>query len=785
MNKEQKNPWENNSIESVTSSLNSTFSNRTLNDIDVRRIISIWPYILFMAIIGFTAGRVYTKYMVDNHTVATKVNIQQKEEISLQQAVIGTSRDPFNDKIGFLKSPAISYNVVDRLNLMYNSILKGRFKDKSLYGIIQWKIINDTLSQAPKNNFSFSIIRKGEQFMLIYKNTTFSNFSFGKPIVVGGHVIVVDTLKTFDFNSPIECKYIDKWSLASLVSSNLNIVASKESNIIDITYTDISTERAIDILNKLVEIYNKTLSEDKSQAYSQAIDFINKRFQPLANELDSIENSLSDYQSNRGFVGENSNGVLYLENLQEVDKKLIDIEIQKSNIDSIDQYLNHNKGKDINYAIVGISDLNLQNNLSLLTNLKAEKERMSIVTTKDYPDYKILDKNIQSLVTTIKQQFVEYKKSIDLSRQLCLKNISEISNQIKKTPQDEKGLADIKRMRNIKEALFLTLIQKREESAIAKASTTVDTKVLNPPTVIQTKEKTSKPMIWSIFTLIGILIPVVFVIIKEVVNNKIISKTQLENYLKIPVIAEFELIEKAKNKVESLLNKTDRSMFGEQLRALRTQLTFYQKESKPLFIMITSNMSGEGKSFVSLNLAKSFALQNKKVALLEFDLRRPKISSSLKVNKTIGLSNFLTGNINIDNIAIKPFEENQNFDFYAAGPIPPNPQELLSNSKMSELHTFLQNNYEVVIIDTPPYGIVADAQIIGKIVDITLVITRFGLTFKEQVVEIEKWNEKKIFPSMAVVFNGIKRKGYYGQKYGYYYYKTKYGYDYYTSKESI
>ena len=200
--------------------------------------------------------------------------------------------------------------------------------------------------------------------------------------------------------------------------------------------------------------------------------------------------------------------------------------------------------------------------------------------------------------------------------------------------------------------------------------------------------------------------------------------------------------------------------------------------------MITSNISGEGKSFLSLNLSKSFSVQGKKVALLEFDLRRPKIGNLLHLEKSNGLTNYLLGNLPLDKVYKQPFEDDNNFHFFPAGPIPPNPQELLRDNKMDELREYLQKNYDVIIIDTPPFGIVADAQILGKIVDTTLIVTRFGYTMKEQVSEIEKWSRNNIFPSMSIVLNGVKHKGYYGSKYGYYYYKRKYGYDYYSTKKS-
>jgi len=786
MSQTKRNPWINHeSTDGIIPQTKAALTNKSLNDIDFRRLVSIWPYALIFALIGFGFGKLYTRYIVTTYAVSTKINIHQKEEITIQQAVSGTTRDPFNDRIAYLKSPSLSINVVDSLQLMYNATLVGKFKDKSLYGIIRWSIINPDYEKLSDNNFSFSILPEKGKFQLIYNEKRLGEFVFNKPTIINGFKVIVDTLKDFNYNSPIICSYIDRWTLASNISNGLLIKADKESNIIDITYTDISTERARDVLNIAVQTYNNILTNDKSLGFSQAINFINGRLKPLASELDSIENDLSEYQSNRGFVNENSNGVLYLNKVQDIDKKLIEVDIQKANIDSIEHFVNSNTNKDFNYAVVGIEDLNLQSSISLLSQLKTEKEKLATVVTANHPNIKILEKNINETKNTIKQQLDRYKKNIYASRQFCLDRMNQANNLIKNTPKDEKGLIDIKRMRNIKEALFLAMLQKREEASIAKASTTIDTKILSPASIVASQQKPSKPIIIAFSTLLGTILPILFFVCVELLNNKIISKKQLENYLSIPVIAELEFVDKSvNNKSNVIIGKYDRSMFGEQLRALRTQLNFYQKENKALSIMITSNISGEGKSFLSLNLAKSFSVQGKKVALLEFDLRRPKIGNLLNIEKSNGLTNYLLGNLELDKLYKHPFDDDNNFHFYPAGPIPPNPQELLSDIKINELKEYLIKNYDVIIIDTPPYGIVADAQILGQIVDTTLIVTRFGYTMKEQIIEIEKWSDNKTFPSMSVVLNGVKHKGYFGNKYGYYYYKRKYGYDYYSTKKS-
>lgn len=252
----------------------------------------------------------------------------------------------------------------------------------------------------------------------------------------------------------------------------------------------------------------------------------------------------------------------------------------------------------------------------------------------------------------------------------------------------------------------------------------------------------------------------------------------------IPVLAELEQADSTEN-FPFIIEGNNRSMFGEQIRSLRTNIDFYLNAAKPVnYVVITSSVSGEGKSFLSMNIAKSYSLQGKRVALLEFDLRRPKIHKALNMSDIkIGLTSFLLGKYNCAEMVIpinsKPEEK---FDLFPSGPIPPNPQELVSNENMKKLKEYLDANYDIVIVDTPPYGIVADAQILGRWADVTLIVTRFQQTVREQIQEINEWNERGLFKSIAIVFNGVKNSGYFGYKYGYYYYKRKYGYNYYSSE---
>ncbi len=779
MIKQDNNVWENKTITADKEPARQAAPAASSIDIDIRRILSVWPFVILFALLGFAAGNIYLRYVDTIYYVSTSISMEQKEEVSIGQAVFGSARDPFNDKIAYFKSPTLASQLVTSLGLQYHAVAKGRFKDKDFYGLIKWSILPNQTGNIPLLNF---IITPNENGFHFKADAEEGNAKWGEPFTIKSSRVLVTKLNPFSGQSPITCYNINDLSAAFELSRGITIASNKESNIINISYADISSERAIDILNGLTELYNHVLEQNKSQSFSQAIDFIEHRLGPLGKELDSIETAMAHYKSSKGFIGTSANGGIYLDKIKEYDKQLNDINILKSTIEAVERFIVNPNLKETDLAFVGINDPNLQNTLIQYQQMKKDRDKLAMVATDNNPTLQLADQHLTDLKSNMNSQLQNYKNNLKLTEMNYQQNMRTADVMLRNTPNEEKELIDKTRLQNIKESLFLTLLQKREEASIAKASVTVDTKILFPPVKSNAIQKPSRSKILTGAILIGLLFPIVFALIKELLNKKIVSRKQLEKITNIPVIGELEETE-TMTEMPFVIEKSKRSMFGEQIRSLRTNLNFYRTpEKKCNYILITSTVSGEGKSFLSLNLGRSYSLQGKKVALLEFDLRRPKMSKALEVPKDHpGLTSVLIGKSEPSSIVFSALKDaNEKLDFFPAGAIPPNPQELISGIYMKKIKDYLDENYEIVIIDTPPFGIVADAQILGEWADVTLVLTRFQQTIGEQVQDINKWHERGVFKSMAIVFNGVKNKGYFGNKYGNYYYKRKYGYSYYS-----
>ncbi len=780
MIKDDHNVWENNAIVSDKEPAKQSNPRTNTLDIDFRRVISIWPYILLCGLLGYAAGSIYLRYVNVIYNVSSSISLEQKEEVSIGQAFFGSQRDPFNDKIAYFKSPSLSAQIVDSLGLQYHAEAQGRFKNKDFYSLIKWNIVDKTGNDIPEINFSIVPEKNGFHFTA---DSAEGNAKWGEYFRIKGNTIVVNKLEDFVSQTPIFCYSKNRLSAAFALSRAINITTTKESNIINISYADISSDRAIDILNGLIKLYNHVLESDKSQSFSQAINFIEQRLAPLGRELDSIETALAHFKASKGFVGSSANGELYLEKMKDYDKQLTEISIMKSTIGSVEEFIKNPNLKETDLSFVGINNPALQSTLAQYQQLLIQREKLSLNYTENNPSLKLIDKNLADLRSNMNAQVENYKNNLRIAETTYRQNIATASAYLQSTPGEEKQLIDKTRLQNIKEALFLTLLQKREEASIAKASVTVNTKILYPPVKINAILKPSRTIVLSAAIIIGLLLPILIAIVKELLNRKIISKKQLQGMTNMPVIAELEQAENIE-KLPFVIDGGQRSMFGEQIRSLRTNINFYSSASRQTnYILITSSVSGEGKSFLSMNLAKSYALQGKKVALLEFDLRRPKITKALSVSADRpGLTNILIGKSEPADIVVSVSNNpKERLDFFPAGAIPPNPQELISGEYIGKIKAYLDANYEIVVIDTPPFGIVADAQILGAWADVTLIVTRYQQTVREQIQEINEWHRRNLFKSMALVFNGVKNRGYFGSKYGNYYYKRKYGYSYYSS----
>jgi capsular exopolysaccharide synthesis family protein len=421
-------------------------------------------------------------------------------------------------------------------------------------------------------------------------------------------------------------------------------------------------------------------------------------------------------------------------------------------------------------ATLGISDPTLMDLLKELSTLEMQKERQSRLVKSDNPIALSIDDQIRSLKKNIYENVQSLKQNLKLTIIQLQSQNQRLESMIKTIPGKERALVDISREQAIKNNLFTFLLQKREETALSFASAVSDSRTID---LARSGTDPFKPIsrnVYLLLIIIGFAIPFATIYIIDLLNDKIRVRKDIERVTQLPILGDITW-ESHTNSLS--INSKSRNVFSEQIRALRTNLSFLTFGGKDVqIILFTSSVSGEGKSFVSLNLGASLAMLGKKTVILEFDMRKPKLMSGLTMNEKIGLSSYLIDRANLDDI-ILPIEQQENYYIIPSGPIPPNPVELLLNGRIETLFAELRTRFDYIIIDAPPIGVVTDAQILEKQADTTLFVLRQDYTPIERVKYVDNLSKENRFKSINLVFNGVIENAKYG--YGY---SSGYGYGY-------
>jgi tyrosine-protein kinase Etk/Wzc len=768
------NPWDSDKVIEKRADLLSDNFKRSALDIQPQRIIGAWPYMILCAGLALFLAWTYLRYELNVYEVRTSAVLENNQGLGSLESIYST-KDPLNNQIALLRSPTVAKRVVDKLHLNNRSWVDGQFKDRDMYNQLEWWVVDSLNSKD--YSLRFEIIPQGDQFE--WRTAQSRGIAFwGREFGIGGSRIKINKKTLTLPSSTIQLMQTDPWSEASNLSSSLAVGSQKDNNVVSIALQDVVPERAVAILKQLIPAYQEEAKINKSISLQQSLNFIQDRLLPITVELDSVETVISNYKMEIGFQGQSIGDDTNFKLLQQYEAQLEDLSMIESRLNFAQkQFATANLEEDL--LLSGISDPVLQSRIEMFNRLQQEQRKLSKTLSDGNPKLVEVENMLSEARQRMGEEFDVQRKNLEMMRSKFVSKLAEIRTALQELPELEREMDRQTRMRGIKQSLFTLLLQNREEVAIKLASVSVETAVLSPPKIPGAPVSPKRQEIMIGAFLAGLVFPLIIVMLKELLNNKIISRKQLQQLSSIPVLAEIDQAKDGKDSI--VVSGRDRSIIGEQFRSLRTNLGFYGKPGKSLFVVVTSSMSGEGKSFISANLAASFAILGKKVALLEFDLRKPKLRQRFDLPASRGIVNVLMGEDEPGNIAV-PVMEGFHYDLFPSGPIPPNPSELMAMSGMEKLKRHLDYNYDVIIIDTPPFGLVTDAQLLNDWADVSLVVVRFMTTVRDQVLEVEEARLRKVFNNMALIFNGIKTSGYYGYRYGYYGQKRKYGYGYYTKE---
>lgn len=710
-----------------------------------------------------------------------------------------------NNELVSLQSPAVMYDVVKRLHLEVDYSTEGRFYPQVRYGqnlplTVSFAGLADNETAAltvepvqSKGIKLTSFVHNGEKVDGEVVGTL--NDSLVTPI---GKIVIRPAAAFVDWQKSSEPLTVSRSGLNSAVSryaGGLSVALNDEkATIIDLSFRDVCIQRAEDILNTLIAVYNENWIKDKNQIAVSTSMFINDRLGVIEGELGHVDENISTFKSENLLPDVQAASQLYMTERSQAQSQILTLNTQLSMARYIRNYLTAASSRNqLLPANSGLESANIENQISEYNTLQLQRNNLVANSSEQNPLVVDMDESLRSMRRSIVSSVDNLITTLNTQIRSLEKSDQRATERIAANPSQAKYLLSVERQQKVKESLYLFLLQKREENELSQAFTAYNTRVITPPTGSMIPTAPVKKNILLVGFALGLLIPIVIVFLQETLNTRVRGKKDLEN-LSIPFVGEIPLYGKVRRsglfhkKVTPLtetrvvVKEGSRDVVNEAFRVLRTNLEFVSGENgKGQVILMTSFNPGSGKTFLTVNIAATLAIKGKRVLVIDGDLRRG--STSVYVGSPHhGLSNYLAGKVEHIEDVIVPASETVRFDVLPIGTIPPNPTELLSSERLQALLADFRTRYDYILIDCPPIELVADTHIIEKYADRTIFVVRAGLLERSMLPELETLYTEHKFKNMAVLLNGTEGNGSYryGYRYGYHY---GYGSNYYYGNE--
>lgn len=769
--------------EQVSNSKNELW-NLSLRDIFYKYVRFLPLFILSVAF-ALLIAYLYLRYSIPVYSVTGSMLIRSEQtggqrNNELENLISGNKADNIANEIEVLKSRPLMQRVMDSLNLQYSYTAKGRFKTVNTYK--QGPFHMEALEIFDSSNaFSFKIKFQNEtEFRINNENTTFRLGEFFRNDK-GAFRLVRNP------NTSIGKEYSVTWtpsySAASELAGAIQVsLKSAGTGILFVGMRTTNSRMGADVINKLMSEYALYSVEQKDKTSIQKLGFIDGSLAELRHQIDSGQQVLNNFEQQNNLIDSKSQSDNYFGSIGESDKTINELTLKLNVTDIVGGYLRDKKNQ---YEKVPTT-LNLDD--VTLTELVSEYNKAQIIRQQildgnvpmGNPAVKEASDQIEKLRISIQENLKNIRSSINSSISSLKGKSQQSQSQLRALPEKVKDQLQMQRELEGLQGLYKFLREERLKQAIIKSANVPNSDIINLAYPTSIPVKPNRRAIQMLAILLGLGLPALVIFLSEVLNDKVSTRFDIEKITAAPILG--EIGHSYSDKV-LVVNKTTRSMVAEQFRIIRSNLQYVLNKKEKSTILFTSSFSGEGKSYVTTNMGAVLALAGKKTVILEFDIRKPKILSGLGIPKGPGISNFLIGKAELKDI-VKPVPEQENLFVLGCGPIPPNPSELLLDAKMDEMFDWLKENFDIVLIDTAPVGMVSDAMTLSKYADSTLYLVRQGHTFKKQIGLIDEFYKENKLPKVSIIVNDVKIKpgyGYYG--YGRYGYGYGYGYGSYYEEE--
>ncbi len=741
------------------------------------RYFRYWYLFAGTLVLCLTAAFFYLRYATREYEVTTTLLIKDDRTKSGQPVqemdynvmdLFVKKQNSIENEMEILKSRSLLQKALQELNLETTYYTQGKMKESEIYGpSVPVKVVHEQI--RPEAYEEEVVIHPiSNNTFKLEDGSSLTYYRYGQKIRRPYATFAVKKTPAFKLPlKPIRIQFNNLEKLASSYSASLTVApANVDAKVLTLAYVTEVPQKGIDILNKLLTVYNEENIADKNKVVANTIQFINDRLEGLAAELEDVEGTVARYKQQSGITDVNSDVQMYLQQTGQYNQQLADQDIQLSVLQSIENYLRRQGSDSLVPSTLGVEDEGLQNMISQFNNLQLERTRILRTANPDNPIVVNINEQLAGLRSSMLENIQNMKRGVQVTRNNLRANSGMYQSKIQSVPGVEKDLLEIKRQQGVKENLYLYLLQKREESTLSLQATGTNSKVIDHPKASGSPVSPKTQLVYLCALIFGLGLPFSGLYLREMMNEKIETLADVEKLTNAPVLGE---INHSDSKGNIVVRKNSRNIISEFYRLIRTNLQFVTQGRDNQVILVTSSMSQEGKTFFCINFASSLALTEKRVVVLDFDLRKPKLLTDMGIKNDKGISNYLLGRMTSIEEIIKPSNVLPNLSVIGAGSIPEDPAELMMNPRTERLIEYLKTKYDYVIIDTSPVGQVADAFNLAQYTDCSIYIMRYNYTLTSQVKIFNDIyeNEKLRFP--MVVLNDAKKENFrkYGYGYGY------------------
>ena len=714
-----------------------------------------WPWFVLSVGLALAGAYVYLLYKQPIYRIQASLLLQDEKRGNsqtnpLKELEVYAPKKVVENELEVLKSSTLMEQVVGKLHLDARYFRQTSFGKREIYAESPvWMLAESANPALYKKPLTLHF--PTDQTVRIDARTYPLNQRIQTPY---GALRILTRQPVGPRTEPVLVQAMPPADAAGMYVGNLKVEpTSKTSTVIRLTLEDAVPQKGEAILNTLINVYNQAAVTDKNKVAANTLQFVDKRLRMVSGELAAVERSVEQYKSEKGITDLSAQAKSLLETTERNDAQLNQVNIQLAALNDLQAFITTQSDKrGSTPATVGLNDPVLLGEINRLSQLELDRDKLTQTTSNDNPMLQTIDNQIKATKNNISQNVRTMKSMLTRSQEEYVAENKKVESDIRSIPLQERALLDKTRQQTIKDNLYTYLLQKREEMAVAFAASVADSRILDAAKSSGGPVKPVGVVIYALFGLVGLLLPTAAIAAKNALNTRVTRRTDVETVTQVPILGE---VMNKRHRNILVVAPHYRSVVAEQIRSIRTNLQVWNNEVDPKQVLLfTSSMSGEGKSFVSLNLGASLALTSQPTVIVEMDMRMPRLHQLFDIDNSVGLSSYLNGQATLADV-IKPVPGHPNYFIIPSGPLPYDPSELLSGPNLKQLIELLRAQFQFVLLDAPPIGIVTDAQVIAPFADATLFVVRHGVTPKHSLKLLDTLYREQRFQNLSVILNAV------------------------------